>query len=70
MENIIAAISQVGFPVVCCYLLINKIITRLDNISNNLDNLQQTLLYINTAGEHARGNGRKSRLKRRTITYE
>lgn len=67
MESFLTAISQVGFPVVCCYLLINKVITRLDNINGSLDSLQKTLLYVYTAGEQARGNGRKSKMRRRTI---
>lgn len=67
MEHFITAVSQVGFPVVCCYLLIRQVNTRLDNINNNLDGLQKTLLYIYSAGEQTRGNGRKSKMRRRTI---
>lgn len=65
--DLLTAVSQVGFPVFCCYLLIKQIITRLDNITLALENLQTTLLFISTEKEQIKGNGRKARLKRRMI---
>lgn len=45
--TLIASISQVGFPVVCCYLLITRVINRLDNITDSINNLQKTIVYVN-----------------------
>lgn len=67
---IVTAVSQVGFPIICCYMLIKQVISRLDRLNVSLENLQDTLLYINTMEMQNSGNGRKARLKRRVLTRE
>lgn len=58
--EIITAISQVGFPVVCCYLLLTKGFKKIDEVTDALNKLQQTILY-----NYSMNNGTRLKIRRR-----
>lgn len=48
MENLVGPISQVGFPIVVSILLIVRVESKMEKLSNKIDNLNDSILKLTT----------------------